>query len=80
MERQATDLEKMYLSRKLYSEYIRNLHKSVRIIEKWAKYLKGPFAKEDIQIVVKHMKNGSASLFIREIQIQTTIKYTPHLP
>ena len=44
-------------------------------IKKWAKAPDRQFSKEDRQRVQRHIKQSSASLAIREMQLKTTMRY-----
>ena len=84
VKRQLSEWEKIIANETTDKELISKIYKHLTQlntrkisdpIKKWAKKLNKHFSKEDIQMANKHMKRCSTSLFIREMQIKTTMRY-----
>ena len=84
MRKQPIDWENIFanntsdkeLLSKIYKELLKlNNKKMKKLSKKWSKELNRHLTKEDIQVASNHMKRCSTSYVIREIQINTTLRY-----
>jgi hypothetical protein len=61
---------------RVYRELKKLKHQKTNIpMKKWTHELNWEFSKEKVQMASKYMKNYSTSLFIKELEIKTTLRF-----
>jgi hypothetical protein len=82
--RPPTDWERIFTYPKSYRGLISNIYKELKKVEsrksdnpikKWGSELNKEFSPEEYQMAEKHLKQCSASLIIREMQIKATLRF-----
>jgi hypothetical protein len=83
-KRPPTDWERIFTNLKSDRGLISNIYKELKrvdsrksnnTIKKWGSELNNEFSPEQYQMAEKHLKKCSTSLFIREMQIKTTLRF-----
>ena len=73
---EATDKGLIYkICKQLMEPRIKTHTHQKKTVKNWAEDLNTHSSKEDLQLVMKHIKRCSTSLIIREMQIKTIMKY-----